>query len=384
MPMIAINLSDKLFHDIRGLIDTGRYASLESFLEIGAFNQLALERGSSPAELIERGHRRGSAYSDSRLPQQIADYVAPPRAAETSKAAATNSKKSHAETKVSIVVDVIEPVTEEEANLVFSRLTQPKSASLPQAIAMPSSPRQGEKIFGQVNRLFPIKFVCRWLADVAIAEGQWPRFSAVSTRVADDAGTIGSLLDQWDKSEKRERGGELATALPRRKNNASLDRFLSQFVARITRASEVSPGAVCQYQFAKFDDSALALTAQGVAFAELANPVLDGQNEKTTLALSDEEAGFLAEHIRAWVPTEWADMNVVIQAVQGGKTSPAEVATEVRAQLPSEWTESMVQTHISGTIARLSDIRLLRRSWKGRNVKYELGSAEQVNKFLGP
>src|SRR5437660_12032345 len=57
MPLLAINLSDKLFLAIKQQIEKGSYQNFESFLEISAFNQLALERGATPAELVARGHR---------------------------------------------------------------------------------------------------------------------------------------------------------------------------------------------------------------------------------------------------------------------------------------------------------------------------------------
>src|SRR5215469_531792 len=58
MALLAINLSDKVFLDIKELVEKGKYQSPESFIEIAAFNQLALERGATPAEIVERGHRR--------------------------------------------------------------------------------------------------------------------------------------------------------------------------------------------------------------------------------------------------------------------------------------------------------------------------------------
>src|SRR5262245_2884455 len=58
MPLIAMNLSDKLFYQIKELVERGLYISPEAFLEIAAFNQLALERGAAPTEIIEKGHRK--------------------------------------------------------------------------------------------------------------------------------------------------------------------------------------------------------------------------------------------------------------------------------------------------------------------------------------
>src|SRR5437016_3846959 len=68
MPLLAVNVSDKLLFDIKEHVEKGKYQSPESFLEIAAFNQLALERGATPAELIGKGHRKirsdDSSHSD--------------------------------------------------------------------------------------------------------------------------------------------------------------------------------------------------------------------------------------------------------------------------------------------------------------------------------
>ncbi len=377
MPLIAVNLSDKLIQEIRELVESGRYASLESFVEIGAFNQIALERGATPAEIIAGGHRTQSADAGTRNTAR-----SPPVTSNTTKSAKVPAARRGTMLESIAKVEAVAPVTPEEAATVFKRLTKPNPATLPKPLPMPPTPLAGDRIFGQVNRLFPVKFVCRWVANVSAGDGQWPRFTAVAARLADDAGTVGSLLDQWDQKQVRERGGELATALPRRKNNASLDRFLSQFVARITRSSEIAPGAVCQYDLARFDDGCLALTEQGAAFAEMDNPILDAHDEASAATLSADEAAFFADHIRSWVPTEWEDMRTVLLAVRAGQASPTEVGATARNALPDDWTASMVSTHVSGVIARLSDIRLLRRSWQGRNVRYELGDPAQVTAFV--
>src|SRR6266508_5412691 len=63
MPLLAINLSDKTFAVIKKLIEQGKYQSLESFIEVAALNQIALERGASPSEVIARGHRKPASIS---------------------------------------------------------------------------------------------------------------------------------------------------------------------------------------------------------------------------------------------------------------------------------------------------------------------------------
>ena len=60
----------------------------------------------------------------------------------------------------------------------------------------------------------------------AVTEGRWPRYEIISDKLADDAGTIGTLLEKWDADNERKRDELLSTGLPRRGNSASRDRFL--------------------------------------------------------------------------------------------------------------------------------------------------------------
>ncbi len=115
MPLIAVNLSEKVLQQIRVLIDTGRYANLESFIEIGAFNQLA-SAGSSPDEILKRGHRKVATNS----PDKNSDEVAPPPK-PPARAAAANGAKKHSRADKATAVVVVEPVSEEEAKEVFCR-----------------------------------------------------------------------------------------------------------------------------------------------------------------------------------------------------------------------------------------------------------------------
>ncbi len=75
-------------------------------------------------------------------------------------------------------------------------------------------------------------------------------------------------------------------------------------------------------------------------------------------------------------------MSVVLKSVKDGNATPAELGEAVRPQFPDEWSDSVFQTHLSGLVARLGDLRLLRRNWLGRNVRYELGDEQQVESFF--
>ena len=166
MPLLAINLSDTLSDQIKVLVEKGLYRSFEAFLEIAAFNQLALERGATLAEIVERGHRQprrgghaaavnGSARAESKAqPADVAVKTArgsPPRRA------------------VEPVARMAPPddttVTEEVFNATFKRLALlPRTEASPQPCEPSPNGLSSERVFGQVNRLLPLKLACRWLA----------------------------------------------------------------------------------------------------------------------------------------------------------------------------------------------------------------------------
>jgi hypothetical protein len=245
---------------------------------------------------------------------------------------------------------------------------------------------ESEHIFGQVNRLFPLKIACRWLAARAFtpAGTEWPVYSAVSDSLGDDAGKLGTLLKRWDDAASRKRDDQVATGLPRRGNSASRDRFLSQFLARVTRGGQAQAGAACHYLLTAFQGERLALTHQGVAFAQIKNSVLDTADVATSEAMSQEEADFLCRQVLDWVPRERDDMRIVLSAIVDGNATPGDLVRSVQAKFPRKWSQSMVMTHVSGLVARLADLRLLRRQWQGRNVRYELGERRRVDGFLKP
>src|SRR5438445_9249148 len=57
MPVITVNLTTGIYERIKALVEKGLYTTPEQLLEIAAFNQVALEDGLRPEELVARGHR---------------------------------------------------------------------------------------------------------------------------------------------------------------------------------------------------------------------------------------------------------------------------------------------------------------------------------------
>jgi hypothetical protein len=391
MPLLAINLSDKLFLQIKELVERGSYQSFEGFLEVAAYNQLALERGASPAEVISQGHRQVREREARDDPQDGAAVLKTPRAPrgkgkgrKGAKRAAKRGRPAPTARQV-FVLDKAGPAEDAAAILKPFALVPAPAAGPRPCDDVAADGDEGEHIFGQVNRLFPLKIACRWLAawTFSQAAAEWPVFSAISDSLGDDAGKLGTLLEQRDVAAGHKRDDQLATGLPRRGNSASRDRFLGQFLARVNRGGEAQPGAACHYGLAAFQGDRLALTHQGLAFAQLKSSILDGSDGAGgPEALSQQEADFLLRQVIERVPRESEDMRIVLSAVIDGKVTPGALVSAAQARLPRKWTQSMVLTHVSGLVARLADLRLLRRQWQGRNVRYELGEQQRLDAFL--
>ena len=352
MPVIASNLSSGLFEKIRGLVDKGLYMSPEQFLEIAAFNQVALEEGYTPEEIIERGHRgTGKTFRKSKSK--------PLRSKGRTRGRATRSKRDRT------------PVSEADLIEVLGRLAILESEVKGPLPASASIRPVGDRVWGQVNRLFPLKFACRWLAAWNTSRDSWDIYSAVSDHLSADAATVGSSLEQADEAARRKREELLGTGLSRRSNIASQDRFLSQFVARTTRSGDIYPGAICQYGFAEFDGDRLALTNRGLELALLRNPVLDDDLKRAATTLSDDERSYFVQQVLQFVPGELDDIRTVLKAIIAGNTTPPALMAAIRPTFPEDWSELVARTHVSGLVARLAEMALLQRHWEGRHVNYE-------------
>jgi hypothetical protein len=374
MPIFAVNLPDKLFASIRGLIDQGKYHSLESFLEVAAYNQVALERGTNPEELISHNPRTPPTSIDNR---------------HTNRSARATTKRGRGQKKLR-KKKIDRPATNNreppstaprvDPIVILTRWALPKREALPEPVAT-SGLTVGKHVWAQVNRLFPIKLACRWITKAA-SKGEWPRYLSLTDDLANEAAAIGQVLDQWDEAAERSRDELLATGLPRRGNIASRDRFISQYLARVTRGGDVQPGTICEYALASCKDDIVSLSEEGVQFALLFNPILDGREATTITTLAPEESAFLCRQIRDHAPGEHADMGAVLRAVMNSKTTPKSLVEAIRPSFPSDWTDVVFRTYLSGVIARLADLRLLRRQWEGRNVHYDVGNTAQVDAFL--
>ena len=377
MPLLAVRVSEKIYESIKELIEAGRYANAAAFLEVAAMNQLALENGGPPADGGADPERAAKRLTSPSAPISEAH-----RSTARTPARAERRSTKPGRARFSSATFIVQKARHEEPPLeVFSpfALHPEMLGTLTPANALTA---EAEHIFGQVNRLFPIKVACRGIANMAFANQQtWPDYSFVHDVLGENASKLGSLLEKWDHDHDRKRDELLATGLPKRGNSASRDRFVSQLIARVTRSGSVYVGALCQYALAVLQEQRVALTAQGLEFALMPNPILDRPDPQSTTSLSQEEIKFLIRQIVDSVPTESEDMRAILEHISNGKKTPADLNDVAKNIFPTEWTDGLLATHVSGLIARLADLSLVRRRWEGRYVTYELGDGEAIEGF---
>jgi len=370
MPIATVNLSATVFEDIKSLVEKGLYRGLEQFLEIAAFNQLALERGVSAAELVQAGHRNSTISGRVGVGERSREVESQTPRATPVRDPKNTRLRSPEKTGRPIRADSTTAANPEtELRELCARLSVGGGLNAPGAVQ--TTPRPvGERLWGQVNRLFPLKLATRWLAKRA-SGSEWPLFGEIGDALADDAANLGSILEAIDLAAGRKRDELLATGLPRRGNPASRDRFLSQYIARVTRAAEIYPGAICQYSLAAFQGERLALTEAGLEFARVRNPLLDEGIAELKATLTEDERAFLRNHIRVNVTGEFHDLQLIVNAVINGKDTPDSLLKATRGKLPVEWSDLMARTQVSGLLARAVDLGLMSRIWDGRNLTYE-------------
>ena len=370
MPVIAVNLSQKTYTDIMALVTKGVYSGPEQFLEIAAFNQLALERGMTPEELVKGIYRPADvaerSHSDvssdrSAEPRRHARRVAPRAAKSATKTVATGVKRR-------APVELLDA----EITDALSRFYRPAESST--LVPCDEVPTAGSsRIWGQVNRLFPLKAACRWIVNAAAMNEHWPDLHFVMEGLAPDAAVLGSSLERRDGDAGRKREEMLGTGLPRKGNLQSSDRYLTQFIARVTRSGAIYPGAISDYGLACVLQERVILTAAGMELALLENPILDG--DAATVTLSADERTFLLHHISEYVSSEKYDFNVVLQTIAGGNSTPSRLMTSARSHFPAEWTDVVFRTHVYGVLARLSELGLIAKQWQGRMVEYQVANS---------
>jgi Arc/MetJ-type ribon-helix-helix transcriptional regulator len=342
---LVVNLPESLVGEIRDAVEEGGYEDAREFVTTAIQNQLQLESGPDIS-------------SFKTLDEAIQDVE--------------NSQAEPEESKPTPDADQSEPKTHVAVTKTdYSSVTP---------IAPPDRERVGGgPLWGQYNRMLPVKFVVRRLANelANVDSGDEPTsvpFSEFSSEVAWEARELGQNIERTDERKSRGRGEKLASGFPTGdKTEKSIDRFQTHFVGYVDQSGNLT-GAPATLRFLNVTGDgppSVGITEAGAEFAASTNPVLD-RDVTADQPLSKEEVEFYINHVAEALPEELEAMVHTATAVSEGDDRPTSL-TERVAELDDGWSEAQASTNRSGLVSRMYELGLVNRSRVGqRGVKYDL------------
>ena len=347
--VVCVELSEKSKNDLDELLALGRYPDYSAAVSVAISNQLLLQKRAAQSRafvLSDNGQSMPTQQNLTPQPPRLPTSIPP----LFTLAAAQNCK--------------IEPV------------------------ALPDSHEErGSKItvdrwfFGQHNKLLPVKSTCRALATLLAERPFGIPLSEAAPKIAKEAANLGDYLQQLDARSGAVREEALATAFPRNADDSDRSRlrYANQFIGALNTQDHLS-GLLVDLRLVNIvaaKQHHLLLTAPGIEFAKLVNPVFDepiGATDRPPKRFSDEEVEFLARHIRENVPVEDFAFRTVLGAIKNGINTP-KLLDERLARLlvpgKNKVSEAFVSTQRAGVISRMSDLEMIIRRREGIHVKYE-------------
>jgi len=241
-------------------------------------------------------------------------------------------------------------------------------------------------LFGQVNRILPVKFGLRILMALLQGKGQWIPLDWFHQRAADEARKFGKSLEQQDQAHGRSRSDKFSVGFPIGKLSKSLQRYTSQFLGYQQPSTGFVIGALPTLYLAVISEEtkgsrSIGITEGGLSFGLLPNPALD--EERAERSMSEDEARQYVRHVCRYAPGEVDALRTILQLIAEGHDRPDAMAAQVRRVFP-KWTEAQATTNRSGALGRAWDLDLIDKRREGPRVRYalsELGrqSLEELN-----
>lgn len=267
---------------------------------------------------------------------------------------------------------------------------------IPPAVALPQYkqlscyneklPEEQCWLWGQVNRIFPIKLGLRILLSYAHSN-QWVELDGFLRKATTIASTFNrSICSRGIDNKEREE--KISTGLPKSDKNEfrSQIRYRNHFLSYM-RKDEKLDGALVFLKFVnlcKINESKImiGLTEHGIEFAQIKNAVIDEGN--LISSLTDKEVAFYLRHISLNVKGEYTAIKWALQKIESGFTKREKLNEELKKDLNPLWnvSDAIINTQRSGLMARMFELKLLCKTKNGVNVNYQITNTgkEFINK----
>jgi len=305
---VVIEVPDSLVEQIRLAVESGEYDDAHEFVTTAVENQLE------------------SDETNQQKAQTLEEAIATVGAEQSHEIAAENESEDGSDQKPQVDAQKAERESNPTGTSIGRRqYDEVETVPRPDTAQLDEGP-----LWGQYNRLFPVKLVVRCLAnelerveDESGESSQWINLPQFENHVADIARTVGKKVASYDEQQGRKRGEKLAAGLPTGEDaEKSMDRFQTHFVGRAEHGGSLT-GAPPHLLLVNMQQK-------------------DGGTEK------------------------------VAQAIEEGDDRPTSL-TERVAYLNPNWSNSQAKTIRSGLTSRMYELGLVDRRQVGqRGTAYEL------------
>ena len=256
--------------------------------------------------------------------------------------------------------------------------TLPQTVSSPNFSQLACYARKVEEekcwLWGQTNKIFPVKFGLRALLNL-IGSEEWLDLGLFRDKAADTAFTFGQRILKYEDAKNKKRDERISAGFPTGKEEfKSKTRYKSHFLAYIRKDGKLD-GALAFLRLVNLSknnngNALIGLTDAGLRFAQLKNPVLDRHH--FDISLGEEEIFFYLDHISENVKGEFEAIKWLLEKLENGLIHREEINRELKEEYGDVWgaSDAVINTQRAGLMARMIELDLIDRVRKGIRVYY--------------
>lgn len=256
-------------------------------------------------------------------------------------------------------------------------------------------------IWGQVNRIFPIKLGLRVLLTM-LGNIQLIELEEFRIRAEEIALRYGKMIRSYERSQGKLRDERVSAGLPidnksllselilkmQRSNKISeVDSYLKQkefkskhryrvhFLAHARKDGKLD-GAMSFLRFINLQNrngrTFIGLTQAGLDFGRLDNPIIDSSDFRKSL--SEKEIDFYLGHVSRHVKGEYLAIKWLLNKLSEGARKREDLNAKLKMDLGQIWgvSDPVINTQRSGLMARMFELGLIDKDKRGIDVIYKL------------
>lgn len=381
---VSQNQSDKIIK----FINSGRYKNVAQFILTAIENQIYIEETDDTQQSL--------SHSKPKVDNLI-----------------TLKQKEYDDIERGLVKEI-----DVEPGLIVNTDINPKVLPMPEFEELAVSMKRGKKLnedrawlWGQVNRIFPIKLGLRVLL-VMLGNNETIELDAFRNKAGSVALAYGRMIRSKEWNDNKLREERVSAGLPININDnrfreaamielrkhkrideldaylqqeefKSTNRYRAQFLALLRKDGKFE-GAMPFLRFVNLKDKDekiyIGLTKAGLEFSKLKNPIIDEKNFGDSL--NPAERDFYLEHISKNVKGEYEAIQWLLKKIKNGAVERTKITQEITKELNPFWQDSgaIINTQRAGLMARMFELELIEKKKDGVAVTYSV--SESGKKYL--